>query len=202
MFARKTLAVLAAALLLPAVAAAQSNVYRWVDKDGKVHYSDSPPDAGAKDVSQKRMGSGAAEAPQLPMATQLAMKTSPVVLYVSTACGEYCDQGRALLSKRGTPYSERDVSITVHADAVKSLIGSVGVPVLAVGERGLKGFSEGAWQGALDAAGYPRTALPGQRNPLAPPTAIPAPPPPPPPAREAPEPVVEAVTAPSSGPPK
>lgn len=202
MFARLTLAVLAAALLWPAAAVAQSNVYRWVDKDGKVHYSDSPPDPGVKDVSQKRLGGGTAEAPQLPIATQLAMKSAPVVLYVSETCGEYCNQARALLAKRGTPYSERDVSNAADADAVKSLIGSLGVPVLAVGGRGLKGYSEGAWNGALDAAGYPRTALPGQRNPLAPPVATPAPKPPPPPPRQPPEPEIEAVTAPSSGPPK
>jgi glutaredoxin len=202
MHARQTLAVLAAALLLPAVALAQSTVYRWVDKDGKVQYSDSPPDASVKDVSQKRLGGATAEAPQLPVATQLAMKSAPVVLYVSASCGEYCSQGRALLAKRGTPYSERDVSNAADADAVKSMIGSLGVPVLAVGGKGLKGFSEAAWNGALDAAGYPRTALPGQRNPLAPPVATPAPSPPPPPPRQPPEPVIEAVTAPASGPPK
>ncbi len=33
------------ALMLSA-AAAQAGVYRWVDKEGKIHYSDSPPAAG------------------------------------------------------------------------------------------------------------------------------------------------------------
>jgi glutaredoxin len=200
--ARYRLAALAAALLVPLAASAQSTVYRWVDKNGKVHYSDSPPEPGVKDVTQKRMGGGVPEAPQLPMATQLAMKSSPAVLYVSPTCGEFCDKGRALLAARGIPYSERDVSNAADADAVKSLIGSLGVPVLVVGERGLKGYSEAAWHGALDAAGYPRTALPGQRNPLAPPPAPVAKPPPPPPPAPPPEPEPEVVTAPPSGPPK
>ncbi len=34
-----------AALLLPALASAQ--LYKWVDKDGKVHYGDQPPPAAA-----------------------------------------------------------------------------------------------------------------------------------------------------------
>jgi glutaredoxin len=183
MFARQTLALLVAALVLPAVAVAQSNVYRWVDKEGKVHYSDSPPEPSAKDVTQKKLGGGAAEAPQMPFATQQAMKTSPAVLYASPGCGEYCDRGRELLSKRGIPFAERDVTNVADADAVKSLIGTLWVPVLVLGEKPLKGFSEESWHEALDAAGYPRTALPGQRNPLATspnPPAKPAPPPPPP----------------------
>ena len=177
MSARRLLALLAAALLLPAIAAAQSNVYRWVDKDGKVHYSDSPPEPDVKAVTQKRMGGGTAEAPQLPFATQLAMKSSPAVLYVSPTCGQYCEQGRALLSRRGIPYSERDASNPAGAEQVKNLIGSQFVPVLALGEKALKGYNEETWQEALDAAGYPRTALPGQRNP-----AAPVPPSAPPPA--------------------
>jgi hypothetical protein len=36
--------LIAGALLLAALAAhAQTNVYRWVDKEGKVHFSDTPP---------------------------------------------------------------------------------------------------------------------------------------------------------------
>jgi glutaredoxin len=188
-------ALLAAVLMLPALASAQSNVYRWVDKDGKVHYSDTPPAPDAKAVTQKRLGGGAVEVPQLPFATRQAMEKSPAVLYVSPTCGDYCDQGRALLAKRGIPYSERDVSNAADADTVKKLIGSVSVPVLTLGERVMKGYAEGSWQSALDAAGYPRTALPGQTNPKPPAPAKPAPPPvppapPAPPAEEAaPEPV-------------
>ena len=51
-------ALVAAALLLPALASAQANVYRWVDKDGKVQYSDTPPPQSQKELQQKRMGGG------------------------------------------------------------------------------------------------------------------------------------------------
>ena len=179
---RRTIALLAAVLLLPAMAAAQSSVYRWVDKDGKVHYSDSPPETEVKNVTQKRMGGGGAQAPQLPFATQQAMKNSPAVLYVSATCGEFCSRGRARLAARGIPYSERDVGNAADGEQVKKLIGSLAVPVLTLGEKALKGFREDAWQAALDAAGYPRTALPGQRNPLAPPPVAAAKSEPPPPA--------------------
>jgi hypothetical protein len=41
-------------------------------------------------------------------------------------------------------------------------MGTRDVPVVAIGERNLTGYDDGAWHAALDGAGYPRTALPGQ----------------------------------------
>ena len=159
-------ALLACALLAPPEAGAQTNVYRWVDKDGKVHFSDSPPADDAKNVSQKRMGGGGADDIALPFATQAAMRRNPVTLYSSPDCGEYCAQGRALLAKRGVPFAERNAANAAEAEAVEKLIGVRQVPVLLIGETVMKGFNEETWTAALDAAGYPRTRLPGQVNPL------------------------------------
>src|ERR1700740_825860 len=99
--------VLSAALALQAFA--QSNVYRWTDKDGKVHFTDAPPPDDAKDVSQKRMGGGGGSADEspLPYEAQVAMKRYPVTLYVGDKCAP-CDEGRALLASRGIPYTERN----------------------------------------------------------------------------------------------
>jgi glutaredoxin len=161
--------------LVPALAQAQS-VYRWVDKSGKVHYSDQPPPEEVKNVQQKRMGGGAsAEVSQLPYATQIAMQKSPAVLYGAPTCGAPCDQGRALLTKRGIPFTERNASASeADAEALRKLVGALQVPVLTLGANTLKGYDEGNWNSALDAAGYPRTVLPGQRPPV--PTKPPAPP--------------------------
>jgi hypothetical protein len=63
------------------------------------------------------------------------------------------------------------------AEALKKLVGAMDVPVLTLGANKLKGYDEGSWNSALDSAGYPRTALPGQRPPAPPkPPAPPAPP--------------------------
>lgn len=162
-------ALIAAALALPALALAQTNVYRWVDKDGKVHYSDTPPPEPAKSLTQKRVGGGYSESSQLPYATQIAMQKSPVTLFTGADCGDPCRQGRELLGKRGIPFSERDAQGNAEdAEALKKLVGAIEVPVLTVGSSKVKGFEEGAWHSALDGAGYPRTALPGQVPPRPP----------------------------------
>jgi glutaredoxin len=144
---------------------AQTNVYKWTDKDGKVHFSDTPPPVDAKSSSQKRLGGGYVETENLPYATQMAMKSNPVTLYVGADCGAPCTQGRDLLSKRGIPYTERDAQgNAADSEALKKLVGALEVPTLVIGESKLKGYEETQWHSALDSAGYPRTRLPGQAS--------------------------------------
>ena len=153
----------AAAMVLPPVAGAQQTVYKWTDKDGRTVFSDTPPPKDASGVSQKRVGGGFVDQSQLPYATQVAMKKNPVTLFIGSDCGDPCAQGRNLLSKRGIPFSERDAQgSAADSEALKKLIGTLDVPTLVVGDNKVKGFEEGQWQSALDGAGYPRTALPGQ----------------------------------------
>ena len=179
-------ALAAAALLLPSLASAQATVYRWVDKNGKVHYSDTPPPEPQKELTQKRVGGGFTESSQLPYATQIAMQKSPVTLFTGADCGDPCRQGRELLTKRGIPFSERDAQANADdAEALKKLAGAIEVPYLTVGASKVKGYEEGAWHSALDGAGYPRTALPGQVPPRPPAAAKKADTPPPSPAPDA-----------------
>ena len=171
--------LMAAFLVLAASAAlAQTNVYRWTDKDGKVHFSDTPPPEEAKGVSEKLMGGVSPDDPQLPYATRLAAKRNPVTIFVTGDCGAPCDQGRTLLSSRGVPYSQRDARASqAEMDALRKESADLEVPVLIVGGAKVKGFDEDTWNAALDSAGYSRTRLPGAPPP---PPAAPPPPPPPP----------------------
>jgi glutaredoxin len=134
-----------------------------VDKNGKVHFSDTPPAEDAKNVSQKKLGGGYVQESALPYATQVAMKRNPVVLYTAAKCGKFCERGRDFLAARGIPYSERDASTKEGAEEMQKL-GIRDVPVLAIGTRNLRGYDDDAWNAALDSAGYPRTALPGQAD--------------------------------------
>lgn len=175
MSTRKGLAI---ALLLGCAlgAAAQTSVYRWVDKDGKVHFGDAPPPADAKGVEQKRVGNAPVD-PDLPYQTQVAARRSPVTLFVAAGCGEPCNSARDLLGRRGIPYGVRDPMVNAaDAAALTKLAGKLEIPVIVVGATHVKGFEEGQWQSALDAAGYPRALPPGARAP-APIAAIPDPPP-------------------------
>jgi|SRR5690349_24753499 len=157
--------VLAACIALAATAAQAQTVYKWVDKDGKVHFGDTPP-SDRDATAQRIQGGGASSEEQVSYATQMAAKANPVVVYTSNDCGDLCAKGMALLTKRGVPFTEKNAEKNPDdARALKELVGSLQVPVMAVGTKAVKGFDESSWQSALDDAGYAKARLPGQPGP-------------------------------------
>jgi hypothetical protein len=144
-------------LTLLLAAAGQAQTYRWVDKDGKVHYGDRPPPATAGQAQERRLGAPAADK-TLPYSVQQAIANFPVTLYVTADCKEGCSEGRDYLKSRGVPFSERNVASGADIDALKKLAGGseAVVPVLTVGSKSAKGWLKGDWQRLLDAAGYPK----------------------------------------------
>jgi len=153
--------LVAAVLFAVALAGAQAQqMYRWVDKDGKVHYTQQPPPPDAKSVQRRTAVSGAADSTGLPYATQLAAKNYPVTLYTSADCGQACKDARASLEKRGIPFEEVVVGDENSIATLKRLTGKTQVPVLRVGTQIEVGFEPVGWKSALDAAGYPASGPP------------------------------------------
>lgn len=159
-----------------ACVAAQAELFRWVDADGKVHYSDQPPPANIKQVERKKPAGGKPSDAPLPYALQQAVNNFPVTLY-STECGDACARARQLLMKRGIPYTEVDATDPKVQEELRKLTGGpVEVPFLKIGRDALRGFEESKWSTSLDAAGYPPTAVIAPRPPTrsAKPGAVPA----------------------------
>ena len=142
-------------------ASASAQIYRWVDQDGKVHYSQTPPPPGAKNVQRKDFGTGGAgDVSSLPYAAQLAAKNFPVTLRTSPDCGAPCAQARAALVKRGVPFREISVVSQEDLDDLKRLSGSDQLPHLLVGSQAQSGFREDLYGELLDTAGYPPSGPP------------------------------------------
>jgi Domain of unknown function (DUF4124) len=131
-------------------------VYRYIDVDGRVVYSDKPPPPSAKDAQAKRIGGNTIETSDLSFATAQAQERFPVTLY-TFACGVVCDTAQGLINKRGVPHTVIDVSQGDGADRLKKLTGSLDAPAIQVGDQYATGFNEGKWQGMLTDAGYPKT---------------------------------------------
>ena len=150
-------ALLIAILLSVAGSVDAQALYRWEDKDGRVTYSDTPPPKDAKLPQEKKLVDNIIEQDKTPFAQKAAAQNNPVVLYTNN-CGDPCTAARALLSKRGVPFSERNPETDSKAAAsLKEIAGGLDVPTMTVGANTQKGFSESAWAAALDSAGYPRT---------------------------------------------
>ena len=182
-----------AAVTIVAGAAAQQQVYRYVDKDGKVVYSDRSPPTDSKDIQAKRLSPNYIENNTTPLATTQAAERFPVTLY-TFACGAVCENAEGLLNRRGVPYTTVNVEDVKGAEQLKKLTGEQQAPVLQVGDKLIaKGFNEARWTTMLDEAGYPKSA---PRRLAAKPAAEPA-------APAAPAgPAPEAVPVPGAGYPK
>ena len=156
--------VLIAFSLLAFALAAQAQFYRWTDENGKVHYTDTPPPASAKNVEKKGSarpgGAEAAPAGQQSYALQQATKNFPVTIYTSKDCGDPCTKGLDYLKKRGVPYTEKVIATQDEIDELIKLAGAPRVPVMVVGVIIQKEYEEQSWSEALDTAGYPKAGVP------------------------------------------
>jgi glutaredoxin len=159
---------LGSAALSPA-AVAQA-VYRVVGPDGRVTFSDRPPPEAARSATTAASagspsGSGLGA---LPFDLRQVATRFPVTLYSGANCGP-CASGKAMLTSRGIPFTERTVSTAEDGEALQRLAGDNSLPLLTVGSQQIKGYSDAEWTQFLDAAGYPKTSqLPGGfRNPPA-----------------------------------
>lgn len=167
-----------AVLLAAASVFAQApQVYRYVDANGRVVYSDRPPPPDVKTVQTKRLGPNLIETSEPSLAAQQATDRFPATLFTFD-CGEICTNAEGLLNRRGVPFTVIDVQNDEQGlIRMKSLTGEDRAPVLTLGDKiVVKGFNEARWQAALDEAGYPKTPPPkrgavgGAREPAPPAT--------------------------------
>jgi glutaredoxin len=137
-------------------------VFKSVDKNGRVTYSEVPPLPSSGD---KLTGESAAN-PALPYTLQQIVSRYPVTLYTTKDCGP-CVNARLLLTQRGVPFAERTVSSNEDIDAYKKLNSENTFPFATIASQQLKGYQEDEWTKYLDAAGYPKSStLPrNYRNP-------------------------------------
>jgi glutaredoxin len=153
-----------------AAAASAQQLYRWTDEKGRVHVTDSPPPANAKDVQKKSVTASAAPATQLPFELTQAVKDFPVTLYSAPQCRLPCEQARALLNKRGVPFKEVQVWDPESEKQLKEISGEQAmVPTLTVGRSVQKGYQAEAFDALLDSARYPQVGVAPARKQAAPP---------------------------------
>ncbi len=156
-------------------------LYRSVDTQGRVSFSDRP-SPGAVASALPQVGASPLPAPAgldlaaLPPGLRPVVRRYPATLYTSDPCAP-CGAARQLLLQRGVPFVEKTVTTAQDADALQALNGSLQLPLLTLAGHHLTGFNTSDWQRSLDAAGYPaRSQLPtGYRpaaaQPLTPPRA-------------------------------
>lgn len=152
----KPVFLLSALALVLAAQSVTAEIYRWKDKDGRVHYSDNPPaDAGAQPA---RLHNNSIDVEKLSFEMRKAVKAFPLTLYTAESCGAPCSQAVTWLKQQGVPYSTQNVKTQDEITALQKITGktSTTLPTLTVGTQVLEAFEAGAWGSALENAGYPK----------------------------------------------
>ena len=153
---RNVILTLVVALLASAAHAQQ--IYRWVDENGRVHYTAEKPPAGAKSsVVESRVSSIAGPATvtgKAPEPKAGAPAQRPQVKMFATDWCPYCRQAREFFARSGVPYTELDIEKSAAAHAEYRSLGGKGVPLIVVGNQRMSGFSEARLAQMLKAAGH------------------------------------------------
>lgn len=137
-----------------AAGATAQTLYKSVGPDGRVSYSDRPPERGQV---VKTLTPATAPSSELPVSAveQLrrlratapaaaAPATGGVVLYSAEWCS-YCKKAKAYLAGKGIAYREVDIDTPDGLAAFARAGGGKGVPLLVAGGRQVGGFSPGAY---------------------------------------------------------
>lgn len=111
---------------------ALSEIYKWVDESGRVHFSD-------KDQAEKN-----AENLEIRVNTSEAVPVVPrkqkVVMYSTENCG-YCKQARKYFRQSRIPFEEYDIDKNRQAEKRFRALGGRGTPLIVLGGRTLQGFT-------------------------------------------------------------
>jgi glutaredoxin len=134
---------------LPAEA---QQVYRWVDGNGRVQYSDKPP-PGVKAAAVQSRISSYSGTPTVTGSASAGATRPEVKMYVTDWC-TYCKQARTYFQRNGIRYTELDVEKSAAAGAEYKRLQGRGVPVILVGTQRMNGYSEDRLAQMLKAAGY------------------------------------------------
>jgi glutaredoxin len=159
---RCAVALVAAVASLPALGA--DTVYKIVDPDGTVRYSDQPPTVGrpADTIEYRHLPSSplpeSVKAFRAEMEKRISARAAEyrqpqrgeIRLFTATWC-PHCKRAKADLAKRGVTYLEYDIDTP---DGMAAFIQASGraVPLLVTGSTRLLGYSERSYDRILPSA--------------------------------------------------
>lgn len=130
-----------------AVFGASAEIYKHVDANGKVTYSDQPPsnqpNAAKLKIRRTEVSSIAAtHTLSKPGAETTAAAITPakVVMYSASWCG-VCREAKSYLARLRIPYEDIDVDTESGSARFAQMGGGSGVPVIWVGKQKTVGFT-------------------------------------------------------------
>ncbi len=115
-----------------------AEIYKWVDEQGKIHFTDNPPkNKQAEEVKLKINTYSSVEIK--PLIERLA-KPGKVVMYSAEWCG-ICTQAKQYFRKNNIKYISYDVEKSRTGKMDFKLLRGKSVPIIIVGNKRMNGFT-------------------------------------------------------------
>jgi glutaredoxin len=145
-------------LLILVAAPLRAEIYKWVDKDGSIHYTDTPPDNQQQSLEiTGRISSydspeilpadvaGEAATASSRSGADKSAKNKRVVMYSAEWCG-VCKRAKKYFTEKNIAFTEYDIDKNPKAKTDFNKMGGRGVPVILIGNRRMNGFSAGGFE--------------------------------------------------------
>lgn len=137
-------------ILLPA-SQAFAEIYKWIDENGNINYSDSKPENQVVTkiefpvTTYDSVSYGRVEFDASPIGSQKAVANKKVVMFSASWCG-VCKKAKAYFQRNGIPFTEYDIEMGRKGRSLYRKLGATGVPVILVGKRRMNGFTESGFE--------------------------------------------------------
>ena len=140
--AMKYIIILMTLLIVPGHSFAE--IYKWVDEEGLVHFSDQKPDNQAVSEVQIETEINSYQSVSygaIKVDTSKSVYNKKVVLFSASWCG-YCKKAKAYFKENRIRFTEYDIEKSSKGKRLYAQMGATGVPVILVGNKRMNGFSE------------------------------------------------------------
>ena len=148
------------ALVIPALAQG-ATLYKSVTPDGRIVYTDQPPETGKVEKTFNFANLPASPVPDsvtqyradLEKSMQRKLSAADAkqpVLYMAQWCG-YCRQAEAYLAEKKISYQRHDIDTPDGKRAFAEAGAGRGIPVIQVGAQKVRGFSRPAYDALFSA---------------------------------------------------
>ena len=134
--------VLMTGLLLYLMAGmASAEIYKWVDDQGKRHFSDKKPVVEQAETVRLKVNTYSS----VSVSKSIADVGKQVIMYSTSWCG-YCKKARQYFSDHQIRYTDYDIENNPTARQAYNKLDAKGVPVILVGSRRMNGFSASGFE--------------------------------------------------------
>ena len=128
-----------------------SEIYKWVDKDGNVKFSDKkPPEKHQAEVIKLKINT--VKVPKIyhnslnddyastdNSKNKRSNSYNKIIMYSATWCG-VCKTAKKYFNKKGVPFREYDVEKSVKGRKEFKRLKGRGVPIILIGKKRMDGF--------------------------------------------------------------